>query len=75
MAATIVYVRLLDEGTDVMRPVPAFALGHGKFRLLAAKDGVGEIWEFRPGTVVRCGLQRFDDNDILVAVEEIPETL
>jgi len=30
----VVYVRLLDEGTDVWRPVRATALPDGTFRLL-----------------------------------------
>lgn len=49
----IVYVRLLDEGTDVWRPT---ALPDGIFQL-AEPDGYdfeAEIWEFPPRAKVKC---------------------
>jgi hypothetical protein len=48
-----VYVRLLDEGTEVSRPVNAELVGPGLFRLLGPVPN-GEVWEFQPGEIVRC---------------------
>ena len=51
-----VYVRLLDEGTDVSRPTDALDLGNGQFELLPTPNYDAEIetWEFPPGSRVRC---------------------
>ena len=54
-AATItVYVKLLDEGTDVMRPTLAIPLGESVYELLPTPDynPENETWEFLPGTNV-----------------------
>jgi hypothetical protein len=51
-----VYVRLLNEGTDVSRPAPALLQKDGSY-LLFATDGYDpqdEKWEFFPGTRVIC---------------------
>jgi hypothetical protein len=67
----VVYVRLLDEGTDVWRPARATALPHGTFRLLEPNgyDPNVETWEFLPSTKVRCVPRKFTDGDeSLVAV-------
>ena len=67
----VVYVRLLDEGTDVWRPARATALPDGTFRLLEPNDydPTAETWEFPPSTKVRCVARKFTDGDEgLVAV-------
>ena len=67
----VVYVRLLDEGTDVWRPVRATALPDGTFRLLepSGSDPMAETWEFPPSTKVRCATRKFaDGGEGLVAV-------
>ena len=67
----VVYVQLLDEGTDVWRPVRATALPDGTFRLLEPDgyDPNAETWEFPPSTKVRCVTRKFSDGDEgLVAV-------
>jgi hypothetical protein len=67
----VVYVRLLDEGTDVWRPVSATALPDGSFRLLEPNgyDPIAETWEFPPLTKVRCVARKFTDGgEGLVAV-------
>jgi hypothetical protein len=53
---TVVYVRLLDEGTDVWRPVRATPLPDGTFELAEPEgyDPQGELWEFPPHARVRC---------------------
>ena len=44
-----IYVRLLDEGVDVWRPVLAFALGDMRFEIAPADiDREIETWEFWP---------------------------
>ena len=59
----VVYVRLLDEGTDVWRPVRATPLPDGTFRLLqpSGYDPDAETWEFAPFTNVRCVTRKFAD--------------
>jgi hypothetical protein len=67
----VVYVRLLDEGTDVWRPVRATALPDGTFRFQepSGYDPDAETWEFPPLTKVRCATKKFMDGDEgLVAV-------
>ena len=49
-----VFVRLLDEGVEVWRPVPAIRLGNGRYEIQATDDydPECETWEFPPGAVV-----------------------
>lgn len=68
---TIVHVRLLDEGTDVWRPVPAAALPGGVFQLAEPADynRNTETWEFPLYAKVKCIPKRFADGEEgLVAV-------
>jgi hypothetical protein len=70
----VVYVRLLDEGTDVWRPVRATALPDGTFRLLEPDgyDPIAEKWEFPLLTKVRCASRKFTDGgEGLVAVGRV----
>jgi hypothetical protein len=56
-----VYVRLLDEGTEVWRPVPATKLPNGAYLLHepSGYDPSDEKWEFSPGSQVKCVVKRF----------------
>ncbi|MDQ7247291.1 hypothetical protein [Dongia sedimenti] len=65
-----VYVRLLNEGTEVCRPVAAQEVAPGKYRLIKSigSDALDEEWEFPVGAVVRCVEQQRDGQDVLVAV-------
>lgn len=67
---TTVYVKLLDEGVDVWRPVPAEVLGQRQYRLLPTDnyDPDDEIWEFLPGTAVICEPRKLSDGICLVAI-------
>jgi hypothetical protein len=49
-----IYVRLLDEGTDVYRPVSAVRVGKGMFKIgpNLDVDFNDEEWEFPPGATV-----------------------
>lgn len=69
----VVYVRLLDEGMDVWRPVQATALPDGTFELEQPEgyDPQAELWEFPPHARVRCVLRRFAGGEKgLVAVAQ-----
>jgi hypothetical protein len=70
-----VFVRLLDEGTDVLRPVQAAMIASGNFRLIEPTDydPEYETWEFTPNSVVRCEARHIDYEIVLVAVEGIDE--
>jgi hypothetical protein len=66
-----VYVRLLEEGTDVWRPAPAVELSDGVYQLgePSGFDPSAELWEFPPHTRVRCTTKRFaDGTEALVAI-------
>ena len=60
-----IYVRLLDEGTDVWRPVEAVAVSPDVFEIapdVTVPDD--ERWEFGPGERVCC---RTSDDGLLIA--------
>jgi hypothetical protein len=48
----IVFVRLLDEGTDVWRPVSAKRLSETTYKLSSAPVPEDEAWSFQPGDIV-----------------------
>jgi hypothetical protein len=45
-----VFVRLLNEGTEVSRPTEAISLGNGLFRIVSPSNynPEDEVWEFPP---------------------------
>ena len=47
-----IFVRLLDEGVDVWRPVPARRLSEATYRLSEAPVPEDEVWSFQPGDIV-----------------------
>jgi hypothetical protein len=51
----IIFVRLLNEGTEVSRPTEAVDFGNGLLKLLPTPDydPEDETWEFPPGSIVR----------------------
>ena len=56
----ILYVKLLNDGTDVWRPVAAEVVGNDLFRI-TGDHHEEEEWEFGSGAVVRCEERRFSD--------------
>ena len=71
---TVVYVRLLDEGTDVWRPVSASSLPDGVFQLAKPADYDPEMenWEFPPQAKVTCAPKIFSDGkEHLVALAHL----
>ncbi|HSR12011.1 MAG TPA: hypothetical protein VLS90_11270 [Thermodesulfobacteriota bacterium] len=65
-----IYVRLLDEGTEVSRPTECVDLGNGRYRLLATSDydSEHERWEFPPNSVVHAERRRGSVGDYFLAV-------
>lgn len=68
----IIYVRLLNEGADVVRPVDAIEMSSNVYKILESNkyDQEDEEWEFTPGTIVRCEEEK-REGDILVAKEKV----
>jgi hypothetical protein len=77
MTADEIYVALLDEGTDVWRPVPAHQVNDVTYILLRPEnyDADDERWEFPPGSVVHCERRNTRDGEIIAAVRKanVPE--
>ena len=65
-----IFVRLLGEGTEVSRPTEALDLGNGLFKILPVDnyDPADEVWEFPPGSEVRCESRRSESGEYVVAV-------
>ena len=68
-----IYVQLLDEGTDVCRPVDARLVNDSVYEIvpLSNYDSLDEEWEFPPGSFVRCKNKLSDGKQILVAHEKV----
>lgn len=64
-----VYIPLLNEGTDVLRPTDGVVLEDDVVRLEPAPDYDPETeeWEFPPGSKVRCRRENRGGNEVLVA--------
>lgn len=65
-----VYVRLLGEGVEVYRPVPASMVSTSTFVLYGKDiyDPKDEDWEFPPGSLVNVETKILDGESVLVAV-------
>jgi hypothetical protein len=50
-----IYVKLLNEGTEVYRPVPAKTIGESVYLIdgSVAYDAADETWEYPPGSRVQ----------------------
>lgn len=67
--AETIYVSLMDEGTDVWRPVQAEKQIDGSYIIVSRNDDPGdEKWQFPSGSVVRCELRQLSGGVRLVAV-------
>jgi hypothetical protein len=66
-----IYVRLLDEGTDVARQTEAVLLPNGLLKLLPVSEygPEDELWEFPPSSVVLGEFQKWSAGEIFVAVK------
>ena len=63
----LVYVTLVDEGTDVWQPVTAEVVGDGCYRIIGNQPEE-ERWQFAPGALVRCEERRFQDGTLGLVV-------
>ena len=66
----IIYIALLGEGTDVVRPTEGKKLADLVYEVLKPEgyDPDNEEWEFPPGSVVRCERQVWSGEELTVAV-------
>jgi hypothetical protein len=64
-----IYVPLLNEGTDVLRPTTGRFVGPDVVRVEATSDYDPDVeaWEFPPGSEVRCLAEFRGGRQILVA--------
>ena len=64
-----IYISLLDEGTEVIRPTYGEALGNDIFRVLPTNDYDPEIesWQFLPYSLVECISQIREEEEIFLA--------
>jgi hypothetical protein len=67
---TKIYVPLLDEGTDVWRPVSAEHVREDVYRIVG-EDPEDERWRFSSGQLVRCRQQKLSAGNCLAAYESI----
>jgi hypothetical protein len=65
---TTVFVRLLNEGTDVWRPANAAHIKNMVYRLSASQTVEGETWQFAPGSLVRVERRMLSDGETLIVV-------
>ncbi len=70
------YVPLLNEGTDVLRPTTGVFVGPDVIRVEAPGDYAPDIeeWEFPPGSEVRCIAEFRGGRQILVARSRVLES-
>ena len=68
-----IYIPLLNEGTDVLRPTQGLRLGSDEFRVLPTPNynPADEEWEFPPGTKVKCVQEVRGGRELLVARQRI----
>lgn len=72
-SAVEIFVPLLNEGTDVLRPTQGLMLGPNEVQVLATPDydPTVEEWEFPPGSKVRCHSEIRGGQELLVARRRI----
>lgn len=70
MMSDTIYVRLLGEGTEVFRPVPAERLADSVYVIdpSVRYDVANEEWEFPPGSKVRVEERKLSGGRQRVAV-------
>ena len=64
-----IFIPLLNEGTDVVRPALGLVLGLNEVQVLPTpnNDPTDEEWQFPPGTNVKCVRETRQGREILVA--------
>jgi hypothetical protein len=66
-----IYIKLLDEGTEVYRSVSAVEKTEGVYEILLPDnyDSKDEIWEFLPGSKVIVEEKILEEVSVLVATQ------
>jgi hypothetical protein len=64
---TTIFMPLLNEGTEVWRPVEAIPMADDTYRVEGEMDE-DEEWAFAPGSIVRGEVKRFHEGEGLTAV-------
>jgi hypothetical protein len=66
-----IYIYLEED--SAYRPTQAIALGNNLYRVLPTPDydPEDEVWEFLPGSTVRCEQREYKGKSYLQAVEKI----
>jgi hypothetical protein len=65
-----IYMPLLNEGTDIWRPVEAAPVGPDNY-MVEGDMPDDEEWMFAPGSLVRCQLRTLSLGECLVAVQAV----
>ncbi|MBA4147934.1 MAG: hypothetical protein H0X66_07435 [Verrucomicrobia bacterium] len=60
--STTIYIELVDEGTQVWRPVEAEQVREGVFRIIG-RQPEDEHWQFASGSFVRCRERTFSGGE------------
>jgi hypothetical protein len=70
-----IYIQLLNEGTEVYRPVPASKIKDNLYKVEGFEiyDPEDEIWEFTPSTYVLVEQRNLDGKKVLVAIKQREE--
>jgi hypothetical protein len=69
-----IFVALVEEGTDVWRPVQARPLDGNLYRIIGVEADVSdETWQFSPGAIVRCERKRLTDGQVSVIAVGLSE--
>jgi len=66
-----IYINLPED--EAARPTQAIAMGNNIFKVLATADydPEDEVWQFVPGTLVRCQERNYRGMKYLLAVEKV----
>lgn len=72
-SAVEIFIPLLHEGTDVLRPTKGLPVGPREVQVLATADydPAVEEWEFPPGSRVRCVAEVRNGRELLVARQRL----
>jgi hypothetical protein len=64
-----IFVPLRNEGTNVWRPTQGQPIGEMRFKVLPTPGYSPDLeeWEFPPGTVVKCKIEKRQDREVLIA--------
>lgn len=75
MTQKTIYIRLLNEGTDVWRPVSATKIDNNIYRIEMTDqhEFEEENWEFEPNTLVYCEKKVLMDKECLIALNTIAD--